>query len=300
MSKLSEDGLFRGGPQIGLCRFRGFHNIIRPVARTMLFKREGKNTLVNMFDLSGKTAVIIGGNSTLGGSMAVGLGSQGANVAIVGRNQEKAAAVCAQVEAAGGRARAFKADAVSSADLEQALHDVLAWTGQVDVLLNCPGVNSATPFFELKMEEWDSIMDVNLKSVVLACQIFGKAMVESGRGGSIINISSVSSGPPLSKVFTYSASKGAVNNVTQYLAREFAPAGVRVNAIIPGFFPAEQNRQILSAERVESIMKHTPMGRFGNAEELQGAAVFLASEKASGFVTGSLLRVDGGFGAMTI
>jgi NAD(P)-dependent dehydrogenase (short-subunit alcohol dehydrogenase family) len=253
-----------------------------------------------MFDLTGKTAVIIGGNSTLGGSMAEGLGAQGAHVAIVGRNQEKSLAVCAKVEAAGGKAKAFQADAVNPDDLKRVLQEVLDWTGHVDVLMNCPGVNSATPFFELPMEEWDKIMDVNLKSVVLACQIFGKVMMESGRGGSIINISSVSSGPPLSKVFTYSASKGAVNNITQYLAREFAPGGVRVNAIIPGFFPAEQNRQILSAERVESIMRHTPMGRFGNADELQGAAVFLASEKASSFVTGSLLRVDGGFGAMTI
>lgn len=253
-----------------------------------------------MFDLTGKTAVIIGGNSTLGGSMAEGLGAFGANVAIVGRNQEKSLAVCAKVEAAGGKAKAFQADAVNPDDLKRVLQEVLDWTGHVDVLMNCPGVNSATPFFELPMEEWDKIMDVNLKSVVLACQIFGKVMMESGRGGSIINISSVSSGPPLSKVFTYSASKGAVNNITQYLAREFAPGGVRVNAIIPGFFPAEQNRQILSPERVESIMRHTPMGRFGTADELQGAAVFLASEKASSFVTGSLLRVDGGFGAMTI
>jgi NAD(P)-dependent dehydrogenase (short-subunit alcohol dehydrogenase family) len=221
-------------------------------------------------------------------------------VAIVGRNQEKSLAVCAKVEAAGGKAKAFQADAVNPDDLKRVLAEVLEWTGHVDVLMNCPGVNSATPFFELPMEEWDKIMDVNLKSVVLACQIFGKVMMESGRGGSIINISSVSSGPPLSKVFTYSASKGAVNNITQYLAREFAPGGVRVNAIIPGFFPAEQNRQILSGDRVESIMRHTPMGRFGSADELQGAAVFLASEKASSFVTGSLLRVDGGFGAMTI
>jgi NAD(P)-dependent dehydrogenase (short-subunit alcohol dehydrogenase family) len=150
------------------------------------------------------------------------------------------------------------------------------------------------------MEEWDSIMDVNLKSVVLACQVFGKHMVEAGGGGSIINISSVSSDPPLSKVFTYSASTAGVNSVTKFLAREFAPSRVRVNAIIPGFFPAEQNRKILSPERVESIMRHTPMGRFGDAEELQGAAVFLASEQASSFVTGAVIRVDGGFGSMTI
>ena len=177
---------------------------------------------------------------------------------------------------------------------------MLKWTGRVDTLVNASGMNSSTPFFELDMEEWDRIMDTNLKSVVLACQIFGKRMIEQGEGGSIINISSVSSGPPLSRVFTYSTSKAGVNSVTQFLAREFAPHRVRVNAIIPGFFPAEQNRKILDESRIESIMRHTPMARFGEPEELQGAVVYLASSKASSFVTGSLLRVDGGFGAMTI
>lgn len=255
---------------------------------------------MNLFDLSGKTAVVIGGNSTLGGAMCVALGAYGAKVAVVGRNQEKAEAVKAQVEEAGGVAKCFSADTTSKEDLNQLLSDVLSWTGSVDVLLNCPGKNSATPFFELEMDEWDSIMDVNLKGVVLACQIFGKQMVEQGSGGSIINISSVSSDPPLSKVFTYSASKAAINNVTKFLAREFAQSNVRVNAIIPGFFPAEQNRKILSPERIDSIMQHTPMNRFGEKEELQGAVVWLAAPQASSFVTGALIRVDGGFGAMTI
>jgi NAD(P)-dependent dehydrogenase (short-subunit alcohol dehydrogenase family) len=255
---------------------------------------------LNLFDLTGKTAVIIGGNSTLGGSMCVALAGHGAKVAIVGRNMEKSEAVKKEVEEVGGEAKCFSADAVSYEDLNRVLAEVLEWTGRVDILMNCPGKNSATPFFELTMDEWDSIMDVNLKSVVMACQVFGKHMVEQGEGGSIINISSVSSGPPLSRVFTYSTSKAGVNSVTQFLARDFAPARVRVNAIIPGFFPAEQNRKILSPERIESIMRHTPMNRFGDASELQGAAVFLASDKASSFVTGSLVRVDGGFGAMTI
>jgi NAD(P)-dependent dehydrogenase (short-subunit alcohol dehydrogenase family) len=255
---------------------------------------------MNLFDLSGKTAVIIGGNSTLGGSMAVALGGHGANVAIVGRNAEKSQLVKQEIDAAGGQAKVFTADTTSADDLKRVLSEVLEWTGRVDVLMNCPGKNSPTPFFELSMEEWDSIMDVNLKGVVLACQIFGKQMVDAGEGGSIINISSVSSDPPLSRVFTYSASKAGVNSITKFLAREFAPARVRVNAIIPGFFPAEQNRKILSPERIESIMRHTPMNRFGEARELQGAAVFLASEQASSFVTGTLVRVDGGFGAMTI
>jgi NAD(P)-dependent dehydrogenase (short-subunit alcohol dehydrogenase family) len=255
---------------------------------------------MNLFDLTGKTAVIIGGNSVLGGEMAVALGGHGADVAIIGRNMNKANAVCERVEKSGGKAACFQADATNIADLKRVLSKVLEWSGRVDVLMNCPGKNSTTPFFELTMEEWDSIMDVNLKSVVLACQVFGKYMVEQGCGGSIINISSVSSAPPLSRVFAYSASKAAVNNVTKFLASEFAPYKVRVNAIIPGFFPAEQNRKILTPDRVESILCHTPFGRFGDPQELQGTAMWLASEKASGFVTGALIRVDGGFGAMTI
>lgn len=255
---------------------------------------------MDLFDLSGKTAVIIGGTSVLGGTMAAAIGAYGADVAVVGRDMEKAEKVRSQIEEAGGSAKCFQADATKRQDLEEVLQEVLAWTGRVDVLLNCPGKNSATPFFELSMDEWDDIMNVNLKSVVLACQIFGKQMVEQGEGGSIINISSVSSDPPLSRVFTYSASKAGVDSVTKYLARELAPHRIRVNALIPGFFPAEQNRKILSPERVASILSHTPLGRFGDPQELQGAAVWLASEKASGFVTGSLIRVDGGFGSMTI
>lgn len=257
---------------------------------------------MNLFDLTGKTAVVIGGNSTLGAEMAVGLAGHGARVAIVGRNQEAAEAVRIRVDEASGKSasKSFQADAIRQEEIQRVLHEVLGWSGSVDILLNCIGTNSATPFFEIAEEEWNGIMEVNLKSVVLACQIMGKHMVEAGKGGSIINISSVSSETPLSKVFTYSVSKAGVNSVTQFLAREFATSGVRVNAIIPGFFPAEQNRAILSEERVASIMSHTPMQRFGEARELQGAAVYLASEAASGFVTGSILRVDGGFGAMTI
>ena len=171
---------------------------------------------------------------------------------------------------------------------------------RVDILLNAPGINSGTPVFEITREEWDKILAVNLTSYFLASQIFGKRMVEQGEGGSIINVSSASSGPPLSKVFTYSITKAGINNMTQFLAREWAPHKVRVNAVAPGFFPAEQNRKLLTEERTASIMGHTPMGRFGEAEELAGAVVWLAAEAASSFVTGTLIRIDGGFTAMTI
>jgi NAD(P)-dependent dehydrogenase (short-subunit alcohol dehydrogenase family) len=256
--------------------------------------------MINLFDLTGTTSVVIGGNGVLGGAMSEALANQGSRVAIVGRNLEKANDVKQRIEKAGGEAKTFQADVTVEADLRRVLDQVVAWTGSIDTLVNCSGTNSSTPFFELGMDEWDNIMDVNLKSVVMASQIFGKQMVDQGKGGSIVNISSVSSDPPLSKVFTYSASKAGVNSVTKFLARELAPHQIRVNAIIPGFFPAEQNRKILSPERIDSIMTHTPMNRFGNPEELQGTIIYLASSKASSFVTGALIRVDGGFGAMTI
>jgi len=256
--------------------------------------------MTNLFDLTGKTAVAIGGNSVLGSSIAAGLAEQGAQVAIVGRNLEKAEEVAKSIVKNGGTAKAFQANVSSRDSLLQVASEIEEWAGGWDILLNAPGKNSSTPFFELEMEEWDDIMDVNLKGIVQTCQIFAQKMIEQNRKGSIINISSVSSTTPLSKVFTYSVSKAALNSVTQFLAREFALNGIRVNAIIPGFFPAEQNRKILSPERIDSIMKHTPMQRFGTPEELQGAAVWLASEKASSFVTGTLIRVDGGFGSMTI
>ena len=254
----------------------------------------------HLFDLTGKTAVALGGNSTLGGAMAKGLAEHGARVAIVGRNLETAQEVATEISEAGGEAKAFQADVSELETVKRVAVEIEEWAGCWDILLNAPGMNSTTPFLELQEEEWEQIMDVNLKGIVFATQIFANKMIEQKRTGSIINISSVSSTTPLSKVFTYSASKAGINSVTQFLAREFAPHGIRVNAIIPGFFPAEQNRKILSEERVASIMNHTPMNRFGEAEELQGAAVYLASDKASSFVTGTFIRVDGGFGSMTI
>ncbi|KOR75996.1 SDR family oxidoreductase [Paenibacillus solani] len=256
--------------------------------------------MTNLFDLTGKTAVAIGGNSVLGSAIASGFAEHGAKVAIVGRNLTKAQEVVDSIQSSGGEAKAFQADVSSRDSLLQVAAEIEAWSGGWDIVLNAPGKNSSTPFFELGMDEWDDIMDVNLKGIVVTCQIFAKRMIEQKRKGSIINISSVSSTTPLSRVFTYSVSKAGLNSVTQFLAREFAPEGIRVNAIIPGFFPAEQNQKILSPDRIESIMKHTPMNRFGTPEELKGAAVLLASDQASSFITGSLLRVDGGFGSMTI
>lgn len=254
----------------------------------------------DMFSLAGKVAAVIGGGGVLAGEMARGLAAAGADVAILDFNLDAANARAAEIQALGRKGIGIKVDATSKADLEQALVRMKEELGGVHILLNAAGINSGTPFFEISEDEWQRIIDVDLKSVFLACQVFGAHMVQPGNGGSIINISSASSGPPLSKVFTYSVAKGGVNQVTQFLAREWAEQGVRVNAILPGFFPAEQNRKLLTDERVARIMGHTPMNRFGDASELVGATVFLASDKASSFVTGAILRVDGGYGAMTI
>ncbi|HUK15303.1 MAG TPA: SDR family oxidoreductase [Bryobacteraceae bacterium] len=253
----------------------------------------------DLFSLKGKVAVVIGGGGVLAGEIAQGFAGAGAEVAIVDLNFEsatqRALAICKQQK----KAIPIQADVTRKADLEAALAITLENFGRVDILLNGAGINSATPFFEITEAEWDRILSVDLRSIFLGCQVFGKVMIDAG-GGSIINISSASSGPPLSKVFTYSVAKGGVNQITQFLAREFAPHKVRVNALLPGFFPAEQNRKILTPERVTQIMSHTPMARFGDSSELIGACIYLASDRASSFVTGSLLRVDGGYGAMTI
>jgi len=254
----------------------------------------------DLFSLKERVAVVIGGGGVLAGAMSTGFARAGAAVVVADYNGEAAEARACSIREEGGRAIAVTCDATQRADLEKTLAATLESFGRVDVLVNAAGINSPTPFFEITEEEWYRILDVNLKSVFLACQVFGKAMIEAGRGGSIINISSVSAGPPLSRVFTYSITKAGVNQITQFLAREWAPHKVRVNAIQPGFFPAEQNRRVLTPDRVEKIMAHTPVGRFGEPEELIGAAIYLASEKASSFVTGSILRVDGGFLAMTI
>jgi NAD(P)-dependent dehydrogenase (short-subunit alcohol dehydrogenase family) len=153
---------------------------------------------------------------------------------------------------------------------------------------------------DIDEDEWDHIMDVNLKGVFFACQVVGAYWLDRGTGGSIINISSMSGITPLSRVFTYSASKAALINLTQNLAREWAPNGIRVNCIAPGFFPAEQNREILTDERVRDIMRHTPADRFGEAEELVGTTLLLASDTAGAFITGANIPVDGGYSAMTI
>jgi NAD(P)-dependent dehydrogenase (short-subunit alcohol dehydrogenase family) len=254
-------------------------------------------TPTELFSLHSKVAVVIGGTGELCGAMAEGFAKAGAAVALVGRDAAKARKRLDQIAKAGGQAEFFSCDTTSKAGLQKLLADVLAKFSRVDILVNGAGVNSPTPFFDIAEEEFDKIITVNLKGLMLACQIFGRHMVERG-SGSIINVGSASGLLPLSRVFTYSASKAAVHNLSKNLAREWAAKGVRVNILVPGFFPAEQNRKVLTPERVATIMAKTPMKRFGEAHELVGAALLLASD-AGGFITGTELVVDGGFAAFS-
>ncbi len=258
------------------------------------------NTFLDeLFGLTGQTAVVIGGTGVLGGGLALGLAKAGASVVVAGRDPEKGAARVAEIEAAGGKGSFVSVDVSKRESIQELLDSVLKSHGSVQMLINGAGVNSASPYFDAKDEDWNRVLTSNLNAVHWGCQIFGKAMADAG-GGAIMNIASVSAHLPLSRVFAYSASKAAVVNLTQNVARELAPLNVRVNALCPGFFPAEQNRKILDAARVEKIMAQTPMNRFGEPHELIGATLLMLSRNAGSFITGATYYVDGGFTAMRL
>jgi NAD(P)-dependent dehydrogenase (short-subunit alcohol dehydrogenase family) len=223
----------------------------------------------------------------------------GAEVVLVGRSLEKAEKRLASIESAGGKGYFIAADIVTKPGLEALLAEVVERSGQCDILVNGAGANSPTPFLEVPEDEYDHIFEINAKAVFLACQVFGEYFLDKGIEASVINVGSMSGVIPLSRVFTYSMTKAAVHNISKNLAREWATSNIRVNTIVPGFFPAEQNRKVLTPERVEQIMGHTPMKRFGEAAELAGATMLLASGAGS-FMTGTEIIVDGGYAAMTI
>lgn len=269
--------------------------------------------LQELFGLDGLTAVVIGGTGVLGGAMCDALAGAGAHVLVVGNSEERGAARVAHIEESGGSAEFFKASCTVREDLEAITKHLTDAGKRCDVLINGAGVNSPTPFLDIDDDEWDRILNVNLRGVRLACQVFGKFMLETRTRGSIINVASLSGIIPLSRVFTYSVTKAGVINLTQNLAREWAAQGIRVNALSPGFFPAEQNKKVLTPDRVDSIRKHTPMLRvddsgektdpqspFGSPQELAGAVLLMASPRAGSFLTGENIVVDGGFLAMTI
>jgi len=257
------------------------------------------NFINKLFNLENKVVVVTGGAGFLCSSMALGFHRAGCVLAILDSDLKGAKNIEKKINDEGGRAIALEMDSSSKHDFIKCLTQIKEVFGRVDVLINGAGINAPTPFLEITEEEWDHIMAVQLKGTLFGCQVFGEYMLEQGNG-SIINISSASAGPPLSKAFTYSVAKAGIKNLTQNVAREWATSGVRVNAIRPGFFPTEWSvENFITPEREKAILGHTAMQRYGKPDELLGAVFWLASDAAS-FVTGAEIAVDGGFSAMTI
>ena len=252
-----------------------------------------------LFSLRGQVAVVIGGTGALGRSMAAALRAAGAEVVVVGRDVDRGADAVDEI----GCGRFVACDTTRRDQLDALVQDVVSSEGAVDVLVNAAGLNSATPFLEIGDEELEDLLTANATGVARACQAFGRYFVDraqaQGIGASIINVGSESARRPLSRVFTYSMAKAAVHNLTKNLAREWGPLGIRCNVLVPGFFPAEQNRAILDAGRVDAILERTPLRRLGEPDDLAGALLLLASD-AGRFITGTELVVDGGFDATSL
>ena len=269
----------------------------------------------NLFDLSGKVAVVTGATGTLGGEMARGLARAGVRVGILGRRERRATEVAAEIEREGGESVALVADVLDRKGLEDVCEEVIDRWDRLDVLVNAAGgnvpeatVSGNAEFFGLPEEALRHVFELNLLGSVLPSQVFGRAMARGTEPeGCIVNISSMAAQKPLSGVIGYAAAKAAVENFTRWMAVELAHkygAGMRVNAIAPGFFLGEQNRAMLvdedgnPTERGSKIIEHTPAGRFGEPEELVGTLIWLCSP-AAGFVTGIVVPVDGGFSAFS-
>jgi NAD(P)-dependent dehydrogenase (short-subunit alcohol dehydrogenase family) len=254
--------------------------------------------LQQLFGLDGQVAVVIGGTGVLGGALCEGIAKAGAQVVVSGRNEDRGRERARAIQSFGGEATFLPVDADQRLSVQALLDAAITAYGQVDMLVNCAGANSATPYEEIADDDWRRVIDTNLLSTHLGCQIFAPFMATQTHGGSILNIGSVTAHLPLSRVFAYSASKAAVVNLTKNLSREYARQNVRINVLCPGFFPAEQNRKILDQERVDNIMRGTPLRRFGEPEELIGPALLLLSRQAGSFMTGEDLYCDGGFTSM--
>jgi NAD(P)-dependent dehydrogenase (short-subunit alcohol dehydrogenase family) len=255
--------------------------------------------LTELFNLHGKVAALTGAGGYLVSEMSRGLAKAGVKVALLDNNLKAVQMVMNGIRADGGQAIAVEMDVTRKEDFQCALDMILAEFRDLDYAVFGANLNAPTPFLEIPLDEWHAILDVQLTGTMLGLQVFGGYMVRQGKG-SIVTISSASAGPPLSKAFTYSVSKAGVKNLTQNVAREWATAGVRVNALRPGFFPTEWSRiHFIDKARNAAILGHTAMQRYGEPSELVGAVLWLLSDAAS-FVTGDEVAVDGGFSAMTI
>ncbi|MDO4573758.1 MAG: SDR family oxidoreductase [Planctomycetia bacterium] len=249
--------------------------------------------LQKLFGFDGKVAVVIGGAGELGGAICRGLVQAGAHVVVADVAEEPCQKRVAELEQFG-KASWTLIDVTQRASVENALDFAAKITGRVHCMVNAAGVNYGSNFLDYPEEKWDFVMNINLKGIFIATQVFGKHMALQG-GGSILNFGSVNSILPLSRVFGYAASKAGVLNLSRNAAQDLASQNVRVNVICPGFFPAEQNRKLLDDSRVAHIMDHTPMKRYGEPDELIGASLLMLSENAGKFITGAYISVDGGF-----
>lgn len=262
-----------------------------------------------LFDLKGKVAVVTGGTGVLGGTMAEALAEQGVKVAILGRRKEKAEELANKIISNGGEAMALPADVVDESSLIAAKDKLISAWGKVDILLNAAGgnvagavINPEQSILDLKEKDLRAVIDLNQIGTILPCMVFCESMIKQ-RGGVVINITSMAAQSAITRVLGYSAAKAGIDNFTRWLAVEMAQKygeGIRVNAISPGFFITEQNRNLLLngdgtlTTRAQKIIDNTPMGRFGNPEELNGVLIWLCGEAAS-FVTGAVIPIDGGF-----